>query len=229
MRFPNLRYGDPTEFAYYAMGRTHAELARMLRRDERTIRDWLSGRAKVPWWVPEIMQRLGDLTTCDDRLIYRCYNVFNKVALLALERAALPSTIKMFGSHFHSPRTAATIVFRKEHRTQEQEIAPNTNQGNTSSHQRPPRTSSAEAVACPRLADSRCSTAHVPSPPCALAAKRPGPPVVTGYVAVPRSRSALVMTETELRLIASAAIIGDSSRPVNGYSRPAARGMPRAL
>jgi hypothetical protein len=133
MRFPNLRYGDPTEFAYYAMGRTHAELARMLRRDERTIRDWLSGRAKVPWWVPEIMQRLGDLTTCDDRLIYRCYNVFNKVALLALERAALPSTIKMFGSHFHSPRTAATIVFRKEHRTQEQEIAPNTNQGNTPS------------------------------------------------------------------------------------------------
>jgi hypothetical protein len=56
MRFPNLRYGDPTEFAYYAMGRTHAELARMLRRDERTIRDWLSGRAKVPWWVPEIMR-----------------------------------------------------------------------------------------------------------------------------------------------------------------------------
>jgi predicted transcriptional regulator len=56
MRFPNLRYGNPTEFAYYAMGRTHAELARALRRDERTIRDWLSGRAKVPWWVPEILR-----------------------------------------------------------------------------------------------------------------------------------------------------------------------------
>jgi hypothetical protein len=56
MRFPNLRYGNPTEFAYYAMGRTHADLARALRRDERTIRDWLSGRAKVPWWVPEIMR-----------------------------------------------------------------------------------------------------------------------------------------------------------------------------
>jgi hypothetical protein len=56
MRFPNLRYGNPTEFAYYAMGRSHAELARALRRDERTIRDWLSGRAKVPWWVPEIMR-----------------------------------------------------------------------------------------------------------------------------------------------------------------------------
>ena len=31
-----------------------------------------------------------------------------------------------------------------------------------------------------------------------------------------RSRSALAMTETELRLIASAAIIGDRSFPVNG-------------
>jgi len=56
MRFPNLRYGNPAEFAYYAMGRTNAELARALRRDERTIRDWLSGRAKVPWWVPEVMR-----------------------------------------------------------------------------------------------------------------------------------------------------------------------------
>lgn len=56
MRYPNLRYGNPTEFAYYAMGRTHADLARVLRRDERTIRDWLSGRAKLPWWVPEILR-----------------------------------------------------------------------------------------------------------------------------------------------------------------------------
>lgn len=56
MRFPNLRYGNPTEFAYYAMGRPVPELARALRRDERTVRDWLSGRAKVPWWVPEIMR-----------------------------------------------------------------------------------------------------------------------------------------------------------------------------
>ncbi len=44
-----------------------------------------------------------------------------------------------------------------------------------------------------------------------------------------RSRKALLITETELRLIASAAIMGDSSQPVNGYSRPAASGMPSAL
>lgn len=33
---------------------------------------------------------------------------------------------------------------------------------------------------------------------------------------MPRNRSALKITEAELKLIASAAIIGDSSQPVNG-------------
>lgn len=42
--------------AYYAMGRPLKDLARSLRRDERTVRDWLSGRARVPWWVPEILR-----------------------------------------------------------------------------------------------------------------------------------------------------------------------------
>jgi hypothetical protein len=44
-----------------------------------------------------------------------------------------------------------------------------------------------------------------------------------------RKRSALAITQTELKLIASAAIIGDSNQPVNGYSTPAASGMPIAL
>jgi hypothetical protein len=56
VRYPNLRYGNPQEFNYYAMGRPLADLARSLRRDERTVRDWLSGRQRVPWWVPEIMR-----------------------------------------------------------------------------------------------------------------------------------------------------------------------------
>ena len=46
---------------------------------------------------------------------------------------------------------------------------------------------------------------------------------------LPRSRSALLMADTELKLIASAAIIGESRSPVNGWSSPAARGMPSAL
>ena len=44
-----------------------------------------------------------------------------------------------------------------------------------------------------------------------------------------RSRSALPMTETELKLMAAAAIIGERSSPKNGYSAPAAIGTPAAL
>lgn len=56
MRFPNLRYGKPAEFAHYAMGIPLSDLARILRRDERTIRDWLSAKQRLPWWVPEYMR-----------------------------------------------------------------------------------------------------------------------------------------------------------------------------
>lgn len=49
------------------------------------------------------------------------------------------------------------------------------------------------------------------------------------YSFVVRSRKALEMTETELKLMATPAIIGLSSTPKNGYSKPAATGMPRAL
>lgn len=44
-----------------------------------------------------------------------------------------------------------------------------------------------------------------------------------------RRRSALPMTDTELKLMARAAIMGDSSQPVSGYSTPAAMGMPSVL
>ena len=37
------------------------------------------------------------------------------------------------------------------------------------------------------------------------------------------------MTETELKLIANAAIIGDSNIPKNGNKTPAAMGTPRVL
>ncbi len=45
----------------------------------------------------------------------------------------------------------------------------------------------------------------------------------------PRSRSAFPMTETELKLIAAAAMIGLSRRPTKGYRMPAAIGTPRLL
>jgi hypothetical protein len=45
----------------------------------------------------------------------------------------------------------------------------------------------------------------------------------------PRSRSALTTTDTDARLIASAASIGLSSQPNTRYSAPAATGTPSAL
>lgn len=56
MRYPNLRYGNPTELAYYAAGIPIPKLARRLRRDERTVKDWLAGKKRVPWWVPEVLR-----------------------------------------------------------------------------------------------------------------------------------------------------------------------------
>ena len=44
-----------------------------------------------------------------------------------------------------------------------------------------------------------------------------------------RKRSALEITETELKLMATAANIGDSSQPVSGNNKPAASGTPNAL
>jgi hypothetical protein len=43
------------------------------------------------------------------------------------------------------------------------------------------------------------------------------------------SRRALVTTDTELKLMATAAIMGESRRRVKGYSAPAAIGTPTAL
>ena len=44
-----------------------------------------------------------------------------------------------------------------------------------------------------------------------------------------RNHKAFEITETELKLMAGAAIIGDSSQPVNGYSKPVASDIPGAL
>lgn len=57
MRYPNRRYGNPTAMQHYAIwyGST-AELAKALKRSERSVKDWLSGKQRVPWWVPEIMR-----------------------------------------------------------------------------------------------------------------------------------------------------------------------------
>ena len=62
---------------------------------------------------------------------------------------------------------------------------------------------------------------HVPSIPRPRSLRR--------HSLTRRRRSALAITETELTLIAAAAIIGLSSTPKSGYSTPAAIGTPAAL
>lgn len=56
MRYPNLRYGNPWELQHYAQFIPLKELAKRLRRSERTVHDWLTLRKKVPFWVPELLR-----------------------------------------------------------------------------------------------------------------------------------------------------------------------------
>ncbi len=57
LRYPNRRYGNPAEMAHYAKACSDVKtLARSLRRDERTTKDWLNGKKKVPFWVPELLR-----------------------------------------------------------------------------------------------------------------------------------------------------------------------------
>src|SRR4030095_6929450 len=53
--------------------------------------------------------------------------------------------------------------------------------------------------------------------------------VSMGYSFIVRRRSALAITETELKLIAALATIGLRSHPKTGYSTPAAMGIPSEL
>jgi hypothetical protein len=53
---PNTRYGCPGTFEYFANGRTIKELAKHLKRSERTIKDWMEGKTKIPFWVPELLR-----------------------------------------------------------------------------------------------------------------------------------------------------------------------------
>lgn len=56
MRFPNQRYGDPEHLKFYTQGWTLKQIAKHLKRDEKTIGRWLKGQQKMPWWVPELLR-----------------------------------------------------------------------------------------------------------------------------------------------------------------------------
>lgn len=56
MRYPNTRYGNPTEMQFYTQGIPIKELSKRLKRSEKSIRAWLNGDRKIPWWIPELLR-----------------------------------------------------------------------------------------------------------------------------------------------------------------------------
>ncbi|MDT0358135.1 helix-turn-helix domain-containing protein [Herbaspirillum huttiense F1] len=56
MRYPNIRYGHKGELEFWMQGHSVKDVAKRLKRSERSVHDWLHGKRKVPWWVPEILR-----------------------------------------------------------------------------------------------------------------------------------------------------------------------------
>lgn len=56
MRYPNTRYGNPEELRYYTQGMSIKEIAKRLKRSEKSVGQWLSFEKKVPYWVPELLR-----------------------------------------------------------------------------------------------------------------------------------------------------------------------------
>lgn len=52
----NRRYGSPDALRAYLAGFTIQDAARQLRRHPRTIRDWLTGKRRIPWWTVELLE-----------------------------------------------------------------------------------------------------------------------------------------------------------------------------
>jgi hypothetical protein len=56
MRYPNTRYGNPTELRYYTQGLSAKQIAQQLKRSEKSVTEWLNGNRKIPFWVPELLR-----------------------------------------------------------------------------------------------------------------------------------------------------------------------------
>jgi hypothetical protein len=54
------RWGNANEFRYYCRGLPTRTIARMVRRTERTVRDWIKGHRPTPAWAVELV-RLREL------------------------------------------------------------------------------------------------------------------------------------------------------------------------
>ncbi len=56
MQYPNTRYANPIEMQFYAQGIPIKDLSKRLRRSEKSVRAWLKGERKIPWWIPELLR-----------------------------------------------------------------------------------------------------------------------------------------------------------------------------
>ncbi|WP_293781269.1 hypothetical protein [uncultured Oxalicibacterium sp.] len=56
MKYPNTRYASIDQLLYWKRGLSEKDLAKHLKRSKKTIENYLSGREKIPWWVPEILR-----------------------------------------------------------------------------------------------------------------------------------------------------------------------------
>lgn len=56
MKKPSRRWVSQSEFEHYTSGLSRKYLTRLLRRCDRTIRDWQSGRRPIPAWTVDTMR-----------------------------------------------------------------------------------------------------------------------------------------------------------------------------
>ena len=56
MKYPNTRYGHVEELEFWMQGESVRRIARRLKRSEKTVQYWLTGKNRIPWWVPEILR-----------------------------------------------------------------------------------------------------------------------------------------------------------------------------
>ncbi|AYR24524.1 MULTISPECIES: hypothetical protein [Herbaspirillum] len=56
MKYPNTRYGHVGELEFWMQGESVRRVAKRLKRSEKTVQYWLTGKNKIPWWVPEILR-----------------------------------------------------------------------------------------------------------------------------------------------------------------------------
>lgn len=56
MYHPNRRYGNPEALRALTAGLSLHQVAQLLHRHPRTIRDWMQQKRKMPFWVAELLQ-----------------------------------------------------------------------------------------------------------------------------------------------------------------------------